>query len=460
VERVKQLIISLFLAYLRLAAQIQLKKIHPWIVGLTGSVGKTSLRNAIVAVLASKYRVKYSKKANSEIGIPLDLLDLHVRDYRFWDWLRLGLLVPINLLTNWRRYDVYVVELGIDDPFEPKNMGYLLRFIKPDIGVFLNVAPVHAEQFGKVLPTGKSLSDKQKEQLILEAIAWEKGKLITQLPAGKIAVVNRDDSLVWRQAKKTKAKVVAFGKLAKGGVAVGKLTYQFAAKKHLTPQAIQTHVTFTHRHQTYVLSLPLLVPEYYASTLAAALAVGVQMGIGVEKGLVSLGERFVLPPGRLNCFAGIRDSLLIDSSYNASKSSTLGALDLLKQVPQSPKVVVLGDMQELGELAETEHRSVAKAILDVADQVVLVGPLAQAYVLPLVVQKLPTRWFPNSWEAATWLSKNLRTGSVVLVKGSQNTIYTEIVVEQLLANSQDKSRLCRRSPYWERQRQSLKAKTY
>lgn len=456
----RQIIIKLFLAYLRFVARIQLAKIRPQIVGLTGSVGKTSLRNAIVAVLAGTYSVKYSKKANSETGIPLDLLDLHPKDYSLTDWLHLSLLVPVKLLTNWKRYDVYVVELGIDDPFPPKNMEYLLRFIKPDIGVFLNVAPVHAEQFSKVLPTKRRLTSQQREKLILEAIAQEKGKLITRLPVDKIAVVNRDDALVWHQAEKTGAKVMAFGKQNHNQVIIGSVTHQFAAKKNLIPQDIQTLFEFTHRGQVYVLSLPLLVPEYYASTLAAALTVGIQMGIGMKKGLISLGERFVLPPGRMSLFTGLKNTLLIDSSYNASKSATLGALALLNQVPQRPKVVVLGDMRELGELTETEHQKVAKEILAIADQVVLIGPLTQQYVLPIVTQKLPTRWFANSWKAATWLQKNLEPNSAVLVKGSQNTIFTEIVVERLLAKPQETYQLCRRGPFWDRQRLALKAKTY
>lgn len=452
----KQILVGIFLAYLRVAARIQLFKIRPQIVGLTGSVGKTSLRNAITAVLAGTYRVKYSKKANSETGIPLDLLDLHPRNYSLGDWVRLGLSVPIQLLANWKKYDVYVVELGIDDPFPPKNMEYLLRFIKPDIGVFLNVAPVHAEQFSKVLPPKRRLTFQQREKLILEAIAQEKGKLITRLPADKIAVVNRDDALVWRQAKKTRARVVAFGKQDHNQVIVGSVTHQFSAKKHLTPQDVQTTFEFRRQGRSYLLTLPLLVPAYYASTLAAALTVGLQMGIPMEKSLMALGERFVLPPGRMTVFAGIHQSLIIDSSYNASKQSTLGTLELLSKIPQKPKVVVLGDMRELGQVAGSEHGIVAKKILAVTDQVILIGPLTLKHVLPIVSPKLPTHWFPNSWQAARFTHQNLLTGSVILVKGSQNTIFTEIVVESLLQNEREAGRLCRRGPFWESQRQALK----
>ena len=101
----KQLLINLFLFYLRTSARIQLFKIKPKIIALTGSAGKTSLRNAVFAVLKNKFRCKQSIKANSETGIPLDLLGLYPRDYSWLDWLRLTLLVPIKLLTNWQKYD-------------------------------------------------------------------------------------------------------------------------------------------------------------------------------------------------------------------------------------------------------------------------------------------------------------------------------------------------------------------
>ena len=455
----KKVIISIFLAYLRLAARIQLAKIRPQIVALTGSMGKTSLCNAMATVLATRYQVKKSVKANSETGIPLDLLGLHPQEYNLSEWLKLFFLIPIKLLTNWQKYDIYVAELGVDDPYPPKNMEYLLRFIKPDVGVFLNVASVHTEQFAKLIHPNKVFnSNKEREDFLLNAIAQEKGKIITELKPDKVAIVNRDDRWVWQVAPRIKAKLRAFGKEADqpGQIKIGEIKHFFKGKKIIHPNEVATRFTFNYQTKKCLVELPLLVPDYYSSTLAAALSVGLEFGISIDESGGALAKSFKLPASRMGLFSGINNSLLIDSSYNASRIATIGALELLAKVPAKPKVVVLGDMRELGEIAREEHGAVAKEILKVADEVILVGPLTQEYVFPMVSPKLPTQWFVNSWQATEYLKLHLKSGSVVLIKGSQNTIFTEIVVEKLLKNPEDAKKLCRRGAFWDRQRQKLK----
>ena len=444
---IKKVVIAIFLAYLRLAARIQLFKIKPKIVALTGSQGKTSLLNAVFSVLSLKYRVKKSTKANSETGIPLDLLDLHPVNYSLIEWLKLAFLVPIRLLTNWKKYDVYLVELGVDDPYPPKNMEYLLGFIKPDIAIFLNVALVHAQQFSKLIPKSKRFeARKDRENFLLSSIAREKGKIITFLDEDKTAIVNRDDLWVWKMAKKTKAKLISFGKnkSQENGIRIKSAS--------LKSSDLTTAFSFEYRKQNCQINLPFLVPEHYASTLAAALAAGLAMGVDLSEACQALEEGFVLPPGRMTLFKGIKDSLLIDSSYNASKKPTLDALDLLTKVPAKAKIVVLGDMRELGLMAEQEHRQVAEKILKAADQVVLIGPLTKEYVLPMIKGKKPVKWFENSWLAGKYLKKNLIKDSVILIKGSQNKIFTEIITQALLKNKKDRKKLCRRGRYWEKQR--------
>jgi len=447
---VKRVVIAIFLAYLRLAARIQLFKIKPKIVALTGSQGKTSLLNAVFSVLSLKYRVKKSIKANSETGIPLDLLDLHPANYSLIEWIKLAFLVPTRLLTNWKKYDVYLVELGIDDPYPPKNMEYLLGFIKPEIAIFLNVALVHTQQFSKLIPKSKQFETrKDRENFLLSSIAQEKGKIITFLGEDKTAIVNQDDLWVWKMTKKTRAKLISFGKnkSQENGIRIKSAS--------VACSNLATAFSFEYRKHTYQINLPFLVPEHYASTLAAALAAGLAMGVGLTEACQALEEKFVLPPGRMTLFKGINNSLLIDSSYNASKKPTLDALELLTKVPAKAKIVVLGDMRELGIMAEQEHRQVAENILKVADQVVLIGPLTKEYVLPMIEGQKPVKWFENSWLAGKYLKKNLKKDSVVLIKGSQNMIFTEIITQALLKNKKDRRKLCRRGRYWEKQRANL-----
>jgi UDP-N-acetylmuramoyl-tripeptide--D-alanyl-D-alanine ligase len=443
----KKILINIFLWYLRTAARIQLLKIRPKIIALTGSMGKTSLRNAVFAVLKDNFRVKKSVKANSETGLPLDILGLHPQDYSFFDWLKLGLLIPLKILTNWQKYDYYIAELGVDEPLPPKNMEYLLSFIHPDIAIFLNVAAVHTQQFEKIIPKNKKfISDKEQEEFLTKAIATEKGKIITFLPADKIAIVNSDDPLVMGQTKKARAQILSFGEQKSNNLQFTTYSLQLSG----------TEFTYRYQNKEFTLEFPYLLPQYYAHTFAAAILTGVHLGLNLQLITHNLQLNFVLPPGRMSVFRGIKNTTIIDSSYNASKIPTLGVLDLLvKLKTSSKKVFVFGDMRELGNQAKSEHEAVAKEILKTVDQLVLIGPLTQRYVLPLTKDKLPTHWFPNSWQAADWLKNNLKDNEIVLVKGSQNTIFTEIVVEALLENKSDVAKLCRRGEFWDRQRKKL-----
>lgn len=132
---------------MRFWARLQLKKTAPDVIGITGSAGKTSCRNAVKVILQEKYKVKVSYKANSESGIPLNILGIKPCDYSTIDWLRMVILAPIKLLTNWQVFEKYVVEMGIDSPTPPKNMEYLLTIVRPRTGIFLNALPVHTAFF-------------------------------------------------------------------------------------------------------------------------------------------------------------------------------------------------------------------------------------------------------------------------------------------------------------------------
>mgnify|MGYP001582557677 CR=1 FL=1 len=174
------------------------------------------------------------------------------------------------------------------------------------------------------------------------------------------------------------------------------------------------------------------------SPIPSALAVGKIFGI-------SKMPKFNLPVGRGNILAGINGSTLIDSSYNASPIPVISELKKLHEKKGERKVAVLGDMRELGELAENEHKKVAKVATRLADIVITEGPLWKKYA-NFKYQ------FANSYQAGKFLQNFLKKGDVVLFKGSQNTIFLETAVEMCLVNKSDASKLCRRGKFWEKQR--------
>ena len=143
-----------------------------------------------------------------------------------------------------------------------------------------------------------------------------------------------------------------------------------------------------------------------------------------------------------------------------------GSLKMLQQIGDNKtKIAVLGDMRELGSQAKIEHEKVAEIAVKIADKIILIGPLMKEYSLPIVKRsKLPVEWFATAGEAANYLlegshpSNNhnqdaiLQGNEIILVKGSQNTIFLEIVVEALLKNKSDVVNLCRRGKFWDKKR--------
>lgn len=433
------------LFYLKIAAKLQLAKHTPRIIGITGSAGKTSTRNAIHAVLKSSHSVKVSYKANSETGIPLNLLDLSPRDYSVKDWLKLMALVPVKLLTTWPRYHTYIVEMGIDSPLPPKNMSYLLSLIKPDIGVFLNAAPVHAHSFDQLV---KDADNKDREDIITHLIAAEKGKLIQHLPASGLAVLNADDPCVIPFRTKTRAPVAIFGKEASNTVWFESMTQSLDG----------TSIRFHAGSELATLHLKAyLLPDHFACTFAAALCVALHTGQTLAQGVQNLEKHFRLPPGRSSLLAGIKGSVLLDSSYNASTQPTIDALKLINTLKPKQGIAILGDMREMGRSSEAEHLKVAQACLRTTKAVFLVGPQMKKFVLPFLHKhNHVVTWHESALDAAKAVEKILRVGDMVLVKGSQNTIFLETAVKHLMRHKHKaKKLLCRQTSYWESVRSGL-----
>ena len=178
----RKIFISVVLSYFRFFAKLALFIHKPKVVGITGSVGKSSARNAVSSVLKDYFTIKVIEKGNSETGIPLGILGLTVNDYSIADWLRLMFQAPLGL-SYLRGTKYLVVEMGVDDPYPPKNMGYLLTIVKPQIAIFLNAFPVHTLQFEAALTAAEKEMTKGdavgRIKLIVHKIAKEKGRIIT-----------------------------------------------------------------------------------------------------------------------------------------------------------------------------------------------------------------------------------------------------------------------------------------
>jgi len=401
---VKNLLSLLFLYYLRFFARLQLKKIkllNPKliIVGITGSAGKTSTLLATEAALTPNFKVKTNYGGNSESGIPLNILGFKNPDFSLLSWLIIALLTPFKLLVNWKTYDVYLIEMGIDSSLSPKNMSYLLSIVKPDIGVWLNVTPVHLENFSS-----------------LDQIAQEKAKLVN---TAKIAIINQSDPLVKKYTVNNKI--------------IG-----------IKPVKIDIPNYF--------------LPSIYDISLGAALAIAKTLKIDNSTAEDNLKNNFSLPPGRSSILNGKNHSTIIDSSYNSSPLATTEMLNFLATFT-SPRIAVLGDMRELGSASQLSHQNLYKNALNSADIIISIGPETSRFFGP------KAKKFMYWWQAADYLKNNLPQSATILIKGSQNTIFLEELVKQLVPTNQLKNYLsnqliCRQSKYWIKEKSIFKTRHY
>lgn len=439
-SKLKSIITILILNYLRLLARIQLaKNPHINIIGITGSSGKTSTRVALGLILSDKGKVKECW-GNSESGIPLNILGLSPKNYTPQDWLRLLLLAPFMLLINWERYDYLIAEMGIDSPYPPKNMAYLLRIIRPDLAIILNAGLAHAGSFDHLV---KDRDPERRLAKIRGEIAKEKMGLATAVDPSGVVILNSDQAELSRLADQISARVIKFGRRQGAGLKF--------SKPKLGMRGFSLELSYQGR--THTLTLPDLYDESYAYTFAAAVGAAVALGISLTTSLQRLTS-YRSAPGRLRLFPGTRDSTVIDSSYNASPNTMHNSLKLLSKIGSAQhRLAIVGDMRELGKNSKYAHKSLADWLIKYSDEAILFGDQTLSHTLPVLKsQRFPVRHFKSMRDLTDYLQKHLTSSSFILVKGSQNQIFLERAVESLLANEIDAKFLCRRGGYWDKLR--------
>lgn len=444
----KRLVYGLVVWYLGIWAKVKLAGVKPIIIGVTGSVGKSSCVYLLNTILSTKFKTKTTFHGNSEIGLPLEILGLRklLKNNSPFDWLKILLVTPGAALFGQKDFELLVAEMGVDEPFEPKNMSYLLKIVQPRIGVLLSVAPVHTEQFMAIVESSKGNLEKQ----LLEKITQEKGLLVTTLAQDGTAVVNIGSPYIRELISQIKVEMITVGETADADFRL--LDCQLSLQGSQFKVKLGTDI--------YTIKTPkqLLFREF-AITLLSALAVAKKLNFSIKEVISIIESRFEMPPSRQTILDGKMSSVIIDSSYNCSPKTVEIFLETVGQLKvKGKKILVLGDMRELGELTISAHQQAAHQAARIADFVITVGPLMKEYFFPELVKS----GFPKSQTAAFLTAEGvgqfivdqiLSTGDLVLVKGSQNTIYLEEVVKQLLADPRKADQLlCRQSDHWEKVR--------
>src|SRR3989344_1696647 len=346
-------------------------------VGITGSVGKTTTTLACQSVLSEKFKTISTK-------IDLDPI----------------LNILITILNIRPKTQKVLLEMGVEYPGE---MEYYLNMVKPYIGVVTRVSFAHSEFLG---------SDQE--------ILSEKGKLIEQLPENGYAILNWDDPLVRKLADKTAAQVIFFGTDSiNSHVWAGNIKikdYQTVFELNQGVERVEVRTNLLGRHMV--------------TSLLAAAALGACLGMPlttIKKGL----EKVKSAPHRFDLIEGKNDSFIIDDTHNSSPAAAAEALETLNLLTARRRIVVLGEMKELGVYSEKLHREMAHIIYRNKVDLVFLGTGDANYIADELIKLgfLEDRLFANlqNPQIVSKLIKVLSKGDVVLIKGSRTLRLDEVV---------------------------------
>jgi UDP-N-acetylmuramoyl-tripeptide--D-alanyl-D-alanine ligase len=350
------------------------RRFDPIMVGVTGSIAKTSTKEAVAATLASRFRtLRNEGNHNNEIGLPLTLMRLGPDD------------------------EAAVLEMGM---YVGGEIADLAAIARPDIGVVTAVQPVHLARIGSI-----------------EAIEAAKGELLEALPPGGTAILNADDPIVRRMGGRSAAR---------------SLTYGFASDADIGAESVASAgldgMRFTVRIGTtrQPLSIPTLGRLSVHNALAGV-AVGHAIGLSIDEMAAGLASGWTAPhriqPIRVG---GVT---LIDDTYNASPRSVVAALELLAGLP-GRRSAVLGEMLELGDTSEAGHRLVGEAAARTVDRLVVVGDGASEIAAGAEAAGMPLSQIIRVSDvdvAVEVIGPRLRDGDVVLLKASRGVALDRVV---------------------------------
>lgn len=350
---------------------------QPTLIGVTGSVGKTTAKEAIAGLLSQRFKVVRSREnLNTELGLAISLMQLD------------------------STHEVAVLEMAMHDMGEIR---LLAEVALPEVGVVINVLPAHLERLGTI-----------------ERIAQAKQELVEALPTDGLAILNADDPQVCAMASHSKGATLLIGRSAEadlravrvGGLGLDGLDCDFQFRERI----LSCHLQLRGAHSIY----------------PALAAIGCALHLGMDfNDAVAAMERVETGP-RLAIVSGPDGVTIIDDAYNASPASMVAALDLLEQL-DGRRIAVLGDMLELGSFEEEGHRVVGRRASTAAHQLVLVGHRARLIGEEARAQGKPVdaiEYFDEVKQATAWLEQALQPGDNVLIKGS-HAMHLERIVDAL-----------------------------
>ena len=398
---------------------------HPDIklITVAGSVGKTSTKLAIATLLSQKYRVRlHEGNHNTHLSAPLAILGINFpgNPRNFWQWHKVFSAARKRIKSpSSQEPQIIIQELGTDRPGDIEQFS---KYLAPNIAVITSVSPEHMEFFGSI-----------------DAVAQEE---LGAASFAEIAILNQDDISADFFKYVQNSNVSTYS-------SIGGANYNFIANsfslidgfggKIQTPEYGEIDVRVK------------VFGEHSLRPIIGAVAVSAKLGLSSQEiigGLVSLKPI----PGRMNFMRGVKESVLIDDTYNSSPAALEAAIQTLYALSAPSKIAIIGSMNELGESSAFEHQKIGEMLDGISLYwVITVGEQANRFLAPAArLRGCQVYEAKNAIDAGTFAHKIMERGSLVLLKGSQGEVYLEEATKILLLNKEDENLLVRQDEKWKK----------
>lgn len=402
---------------LKFLAKRTISKYQPGIIGITGSVGKTSTKEAVYTVLRNFRRVRSSaKNFNNELGLPLTILGdwpelegKKFKKFKFWFKTIVNSFFRLIFGKKSDYPEMLILEYGAD---RPGDLDYLLDIARPQIAVITAVGdvPVHVEYYDGP-----------------ESVAKEKAKIVRALPAAGFAVLNHDDQTVLDIKKSVNVPIFTFGSSEGAQMRISGFENR---SDNGRPSGIIFKLEYNNN------SVPVRIDGAFGKAQAYAAAAAACVGVGFGFSLQRIAEALAYykpPPHRMKFLMGIKDTYIIDDCYNASPLSMRAALETIKDLPAKRKIGILGDMLELGQYSVEAHEQIGQLAAKTFNLLITVGLRAKfiadaARKRGMAEEKIKS--FDTADEAGMEILSLLKSGDLVLIKASRG-IHLDKIVEEL-----------------------------
>jgi len=410
-------------------AKLVLRKYKPKIIAVTGSVGKTSTKDALYTAMSGSFFVRKSEKSfNSDIGIPLSILGCQNAWSNPLIWIK-NIFQGLTTIFLKEKYPEWLIlEVGADRPGDIRKIS---KWLKPDIVVITKFAkvPVHIEYF------------ESRQDLINE-----KWFLVRALKDEGILVINADDEDSIEMSKDFSGRIIKYGIKNLADIKAENLDYSYENK-------IITGIIFRINYEGD--SFPMIikgsvgVPNVYS--VLASVAVGFINKINPVKINENLLEHDT-PKGRMRLIGGIKNSTIIDDTYNSSPLALESALQTLRDIKiKGRKIAVLGDMMELGRLSSEEHYNAGKFLGEFCDLLLTVGMRSRKIgegALDAGLDEGNIFQYDDSENAGKEFQNKIKEGDLILVKGSQSIRMEKFVLEIMAEPEKAEELLVRQEEEW------------